>query len=58
MVVSQNGFDVGYEQLYVDRLAVQAVVDDFAKRFSLAADCCTAWNQDKRLKGDELLLQV
>ena len=56
--MSQIGFDVGYQQVYVDRLAVQAVVVDFAKRFSLAADCCTAWHQENKLNGNELLLQV
>ena len=37
---------------------VQAVIEDFAKRFSLPANLCTAWHLGKKLNGHEVLLQV
>lgn len=58
IVALQNAYGLGYKAVYDDRAAVQTVIDDFAKRFSLPANDCTAWLVQKRLKGNELLLQV
>ena len=57
-VVFQNTIVLGYEAVYDDRVSVQAVLDDFAKRFSLPAKLCTAWHLQTRLKGKEVLLEV
>ena len=56
--VSQNSFGLGYKANYDHRLAVQAVITDFAKRFSLPVAVCKAWHLQIRLNGTETLLQV
>ena len=59
---SQEGLNFDYKQVCDVRLAVQAVLKDFAKRFSLLAKVCTAYTVQKdlqsKLGGNELLLQV
>lgn len=58
-VASQDAFGLGYEADYNGRApAVQTVIEDFAKRFSLPAKMCTAFHVGKKLDGNELLLQV
>lgn len=57
-ITLHNAFKLAYKEVYDDRLAVQAVSDDFAERFSLPVNLCTAWHLNKRLAGDESLLQV
>ena len=58
-VASQNAFGLGYEAEYNGRACVvQTVVEDFARRFSLPAKMCTAFQVGKKLDGNELLLQV
>ena len=51
-----------YKKAYDARLAVQAVLVDFAERFSLLAKVCTAYTGHEdlpsKLHGSELLLQV
>lgn len=55
----QNVFGLGYEAEYSGRdSAVQTVIEDFAKRFSLPAKMCTAFHVGKKLDGNEMLLQV
>lgn len=57
-LVPQNNFGLGYEANYDHRLVVQAVITDFAKRFSLPVAVCTAWHLQIKLNGAETLLQV
>ena len=60
----QDLYDLEYELVYSDRITVQAVTQDFAKRFSLEPKLCTAchWEHGHRrytkLSGHEVLLQV
>lgn len=55
----QNAFGLGYEAEYNGReFAVHTVIEDFAKRFSLPANMCTAFHIGKKLDGNEMLLQV
>ena len=58
-VALQNAFGLGYEAEYTGRAyVVQTVIEDFARRFSLPAKMCTAFHLGKKLKGNEMLLQV
>ena len=53
MLASQKACGVGFQAAYPDRLAVQEVLEDFAKRFSLPAN-----HSQTKLSGNETLLQV
>lgn len=54
----QDGFNLRCKGEYDDRVVVRAVIQDFAKCFSLHADLCTAWHFKTRLEGDEVLTKV
>ena len=58
MIALQDAFALGYETLYADLLAVQSVLEDFAKRFSLPASLCTAWHHEIKLGVNDVLQQV
>ncbi|KAL3153170.1 hypothetical protein ABBQ38_011922 [Trebouxia sp. C0009 RCD-2024] len=56
--LSEDGFNLRCKGEYDDRVVVRAVIQDFAKCFSLHADLCTAWHFKTRLEGDEVLTKV
>ena len=58
MEALQKSFDLSYKTEYHCRLAVRAVLEDFAKRFSLPANHCTAWHLHNKLDGDAILWEV
>lgn len=58
MIASQKAFGLGYKTVYDDQVAVRAVLQDFAKRFSLPADVCTLWQLQNKLSGSTVLSQV
>ena len=51
-------FGLGYKTVYDDHTAVRAVLQDFAKRFSLPANVCTVWQLQNKLSGSTMLWQV
>ena len=57
-IASQKVFGLGYKTVYDDHTAVRAVLQDFAKRFSLPADVCTVWQLQNKLSGSTMLWQV
>lgn len=58
MIAAQKAFDLGYKTEYHCRLAVRAVLEDFAKRFSLPANHCTAWHLQDKLDRGAILWEV
>ena len=58
MIAAQKAFSLGYKADYHCQLAVRAVLEDFAERFSLPVSQCTAWHLHDKLDEEAILWEV